>query len=158
MIRGIGMPETPSSYAKDYEEICSLGEGAFGKVYLARHKLDSNEYAIKKIHIPAREFSEMIGETKEVIKERISKLLDEPVALAKLDHANIVRYYDSWIEAWPLSQKSLSQNDSSEDGSESEQDDEMESAKGSPEELADGWKEGSVRQILDYKAVLFHAT
>ena len=49
--RGYEMVPQTSRYAADFEELGQIGEGGFGKVYKARHKLDGNIYAIKKIKL-----------------------------------------------------------------------------------------------------------
>jgi serine/threonine protein kinase len=36
-----------SRYKNDFEELEKIGEGGFGRVYRARHKLDGRVYAIK---------------------------------------------------------------------------------------------------------------
>jgi serine/threonine protein kinase len=60
--------------------------GAFGQVWKARNKLDSVEYAIKKVKLKN---AKTLG---------IQKILREVKYLAKLNHPNVVRYFASWIE------------------------------------------------------------
>lgn len=43
-----------SRYETDFEELKEIGRGAFGIVYKARHRLDHNEYAVKKIKLPKK--------------------------------------------------------------------------------------------------------
>lgn len=84
-------PQTPqftSRYATDFEPMHCLGRGGFGVVFQVRNKLDENEYAVKRITLPAKESS----------AERVKR---EVRALAKLNHTNIVRYYNSWLESPP---------------------------------------------------------
>ncbi|KAB7503323.1 Interferon-induced, double-stranded RNA-activated protein kinase, partial [Armadillidium nasatum] len=38
-------------YKQDFEEIRLIASGGFGKVYRVRHKLDCQEYAVKKIYM-----------------------------------------------------------------------------------------------------------
>lgn len=38
------------SSLSDFEVLSKLGEGAFGQVYRVRRKLDSKEYAMKKVY------------------------------------------------------------------------------------------------------------
>nr|KAG5702877.1 hypothetical protein BaRGS_019096 [Batillaria attramentaria] len=40
-----------AGYKGSFDEIEKLGSGAFGKVYKARHSLDGQEYAVKKIRL-----------------------------------------------------------------------------------------------------------
>lgn len=42
-----------SRYSREFTELAFLGGGGFGQVYKARHRLDGNEYAVKKICICA---------------------------------------------------------------------------------------------------------
>ena len=69
-----------------YEIIKSLKGGAFGQVYLARHKQEKKLYAIKKVK--TREMSE---------KDR-KATMQEVKLLQKLSHPNIVAYKDSFID------------------------------------------------------------
>jgi len=62
-----------------------IGEGGFGKVYKVRHKLDGNIYAIKKAVMNYEDLNDR-------------KILKEVSLLSKLNHPNIVRYYQSWLE------------------------------------------------------------
>ena len=54
-------------------------------MYRVRHRLDGNIYAIKKAVIN-------YGDTND------RKMLKEVALLSKLNHPNIVRYYQSWLE------------------------------------------------------------
>jgi len=69
---------TRSEY--DYELVA---EGGFGKVYKSFNKIDENTYAIKKTLIT---------------KSSLKYALREVRILSRLNHENIVRYYNSWIE------------------------------------------------------------
>ncbi|XP_053629408.2 eukaryotic translation initiation factor 2-alpha kinase 3 isoform X2 [Cherax quadricarinatus] len=80
--------EYTSRYMTDFELVQCLGRGGFGVVFQVRNKLDENEYAVKRITLP----------TKKSSAERVKR---EVRALAKLDHGNIVRYYNSWLESPP---------------------------------------------------------
>lgn len=72
-------------YAKDFEEIGEIGRGGFGFVCKARHRLDKNIYAIKKIKL-----SDKPDENKRILRE-ISHL-------SSLNNQHIVRYFQTWIE------------------------------------------------------------
>eukprot|EP00055_Hartaetosiga_balthica_P018193 m.130268 g.130268 ORF g.130268 m.130268 type:complete len:628 (+) comp9467_c0_seq21:4471-6354(+) len=68
---------------KEYLEHERISAGGFGVVWKVKHKHDSKEYAIKQV----------------VIKQEDRELVMKEVKiLADLDHPNIVRYYDSWVE------------------------------------------------------------
>ncbi|XP_054248220.1 interferon-induced, double-stranded RNA-activated protein kinase [Indicator indicator] len=64
-------------FLKSFENIEYIGEGGFGSVFKATAKLDKRTYAVKRVLF-----------TKNVLRE--------VTTLAKLEHENIVRYYDSW--------------------------------------------------------------
>ena len=74
-----------SRYQKDFEEIEFLGKGGFGIVVKARNRLDGHFYAIKIIHLKKSD-------------EERSRILREVMALSRVQHPNIVRYYTTWIE------------------------------------------------------------
>ncbi|XP_044266232.1 eukaryotic translation initiation factor 2-alpha kinase gcn-2-like isoform X2 [Tribolium madens] len=63
----------------------SLGRGGFGQIIKARRKCDDNEFAIKIIKFASN--------LKDIKTNR-----REANVLSQLNHNNIVRYYNSWIE------------------------------------------------------------
>jgi serine/threonine protein kinase len=75
-----------SRYKNDFIEIEKLDKGGFGTVFKSFNKLDSSLYAIKKIKI------------KKLNEQGHKYYLNEARSLAKLNHPNIVRYYNTWIE------------------------------------------------------------
>ncbi|KAJ1452590.1 kinase-like domain-containing protein, partial [Pelagophyceae sp. CCMP2097] len=75
-------------YSLEFEERSALGDGGFGTVTLSVNRLDGTEYAIKKIRL-----SSAIR-----WRPRLDKMLREVKILALLDHPNIVRYYQAWLE------------------------------------------------------------
>eukprot|EP01046_Picozoa_sp_COSAG06_P017947 COSAG06_NODE_1235_length_10137_cov_16.765989_1_plen_943_part_00 len=74
-----------SRYEQEFKEIRRLGKGGQGTVFVAHRKLDGIDYAVKKVLLPRRE------------KDR-ERVLREVKSLAQLEHMNIVRYYNAWIE------------------------------------------------------------
>ncbi|XP_064014794.1 interferon-induced, double-stranded RNA-activated protein kinase isoform X2 [Pogoniulus pusillus] len=64
-------------FLKSFENIEPIGEGGFGNVFKATAKLDKRTYAIKRVAFT-------------------NNVEREVTTLAKLEHENIVRYYDSW--------------------------------------------------------------
>jgi len=70
-----------SRYANDFEELEEIGRGGFGIVYKARHRLDGNIYAIKKIKL-----SEKNSEENKRIRREITYL-------SSLNNQYIVRYF-----------------------------------------------------------------
>lgn len=75
-----------SRYATDFEELEEIGRGGFGIVYKARHRLDGNIYAIKKIKLSDKDSEE---------NKRIRR---EITYLSSLNNQYIVRYFQTWVE------------------------------------------------------------
>ncbi|XP_055558468.1 serine/threonine-protein kinase Nek5 isoform X1 [Falco cherrug] len=69
-----------------YEIIKKIGEGSFGKIFLAKGKLDNEQCVIKEIDLTKMPVKEKEASQKEVI------------LLAKMKHANIVTFYASLQE------------------------------------------------------------
>ncbi|CAG2111787.1 unnamed protein product [Medioppia subpectinata] len=78
-----------SKFESEFEPMQVLGRGGFGLVFEAKHKVDGNKYAVKRISFPDR-------------NKRREKVMREVTALSKLDHKGIVRYYSAWVEVPPL--------------------------------------------------------
>jgi len=71
----------------DYEVLCRLGEGAFGKVYKARHRRTLEEVAVKQIKLGSRSWEEACRST-------------ELQALKQLRHPFIVRLRELIRSQW----------------------------------------------------------
>ncbi|XP_051463907.1 serine/threonine-protein kinase Nek5 [Apus apus] len=69
-----------------YEIIKKIGEGSFGKIFLAKGKEDNEKCVIKEIN-----FTKMPVEEKEASQKEV-------ILLAKMKHANIVTFYASLQE------------------------------------------------------------
>ncbi|KAI1241895.1 hypothetical protein IHE44_0005399 [Lamprotornis superbus] len=69
-----------------YEIIKQIGEGSFGKIFLAKGKMDNEPCVIKEINLTKMPVKEKEASEKEVI------------LLAKMKHANIVTFYASLQE------------------------------------------------------------
>ncbi|KAF4025621.1 hypothetical protein G4228_017596 [Cervus hanglu yarkandensis] len=67
-----------------YDVIKAIGEGAFGKAYLAKRKSDSEHCVIKEIN-----FEKMPIQEKEASKKEV-------ILLAKMKHPNIVTFFSSF--------------------------------------------------------------
>ncbi|KAI8424809.1 hypothetical protein MSG28_006741 [Choristoneura fumiferana] len=71
----------------EFEVLKWLGKGAFGDVLKVKNKLDGGFYAIKRIQLNP----ENVNLNKKITRE--VKLL------SRLNHENVVRYYNAWIES-----------------------------------------------------------
>lgn len=72
--------EDPKSVLEHYEKLEKLGEGAFGKVYKARHKETGNFVAIKQIL-----------ESEDVFGGISTTTLREISILSSLNHPNLIK-------------------------------------------------------------------
>ena len=75
-------------FEKLFQDQALIGRGAFGEVFRAKHKIENQEYAIKRVYFP-------IGKEDEVFSHRFLK---EQSILKPLNHKNVIRYYSFWIE------------------------------------------------------------
>ncbi|XP_069116071.1 eIF-2-alpha kinase GCN2-like [Argopecten irradians] len=75
-----------SRLTNEFEILKSLGKGGFGDVLKVKNKLDARMYAIKRIPLNPR--SKLFNK----------KITREVKLLSRLNHENVVRYYNSWIE------------------------------------------------------------
>jgi len=73
---------------KNFEEFSKVGEGGFGSVFKAKHKIDGSLYAIKVIKLD-------VG-ISQSLKDH--KVIKEVKTMMKLYHKNVVRYYTCWFQ------------------------------------------------------------
>ncbi|XP_012285402.1 eIF-2-alpha kinase GCN2 [Orussus abietinus] len=76
-----------SRIQNEFEVLKWLGKGAFGDVLKVRNKLDGGVYAIKRIELNPKN------------KQLNRKITREVKLLSRLNHENVVRYFNSWIES-----------------------------------------------------------
>ncbi|KAK0164782.1 hypothetical protein PV328_003359 [Microctonus aethiopoides] len=76
-----------SRIQNEFQALKWLGKGAFGDVLKVRNKLDGGIYAIKRIALNPKN------------KGLNKKITREVKLLSRLNHENVVRYYNSWIES-----------------------------------------------------------
>jgi len=105
--------EQVSRYKADFIELEKIGQGGFGHVWKARHKLDGNIYAIKKIKLSKNNSEE---------NKRIKR---EVTHLSALNSPYIVRYFQTWVEI-ERDPNMIEEFASEEDYDEEEYDDESE--------------------------------
>ena len=80
-----------SQLKRDFEFVELLGSGNYGAVGKFKNKLDGKFYAIKKI--------EYNKEQKDLGNDQLDeKIMREIQLLSALNHENIVRYFNCWIE------------------------------------------------------------
>ncbi|KAM8915910.1 eIF-2-alpha kinase GCN2 isoform 2-T2 [Spinachia spinachia] len=97
-----GVERQFSRYFNEFEELQLLGKGAFGAVIKVQNNLDGCYYAAKRILVnPA--------------SKQFRRIKGEVTLLSRLNHENIVRYYNAWIERHEMPPSGLLSNaDSSE--------------------------------------------
>ncbi|KIZ01806.1 putative serine/threonine-protein kinase GCN2 [Monoraphidium neglectum] len=71
-----------SRYRSDFVELRRLGRGGFGVVVAATNRLDGRQYAVKKIRLQPGGSAGSYG-----------RILREVAALSRLQHPNVVRYF-----------------------------------------------------------------
>ena len=78
--------EGQSRLSQDFRVLYWIGRGGFGDVVKVRNLLDDQEYAIKRIRLNPAD------------KAVTRKIMREVKLLSRLNHENVVRYYNSWRE------------------------------------------------------------
>jgi serine/threonine protein kinase len=79
--------ENASRYLMEFSTEEALGHGSFGKVDLAKNRLDGWSYAIKRLQYKPSKSS-----------VALDTVMNEIFMLASLSHPHIVRYYSAWID------------------------------------------------------------
>ena len=96
-----GMVTAASRFRHDFDKDMSvLGEGGYGKVFKAKHRLDGRYYAVKQV----------VSDSPEDLRE----ILRETILLSRLNHPYVVRYFSAWMEfeeASPATQESSTGSD-----------------------------------------------
>lgn len=82
-----------SRYLTDFVEMGVLGRGGGGEVVKVRNRLDRRVYAVKKILLESER-----GRFGKVWALQNRKLRREVTTISRMTHANIVRYYQAWVE------------------------------------------------------------
>ncbi len=92
---------TRGRYALEFLEKGRLGKGGFGAVYKSVNRLDGHDYAIKKIYLSSDVRN----------RRQLERVLREVKIIAFLDHPNIVRYYQAWLEYAPDNEDAMVDED-----------------------------------------------
>ncbi|XP_076633537.1 eukaryotic translation initiation factor 2 alpha kinase Gcn2 isoform X1 [Colletes latitarsis] len=82
-----------SRITNEFEVLEWLGKGAFGDVLKVKNKLDGGIYAIKRIELNPKN------------KQLNRKITREVKLLSRMNHENVVRYYNSWIESATITEE-----------------------------------------------------
>ena len=82
-----------SRLAAEFVLLRKLGHGAMGSVFHARHRLDGGQYAVKIVPFFVRANDTPAGLTREA-----ERVLREVQALSRLNHPNVCRYHNAWVE------------------------------------------------------------
>merc|ERR1719233_690277 len=82
-----------SRLCQDFDVLSWLGRGGFGDVIKVKNKLDDQEYAIKRIRLNPAD------------KGTNRKIMREVKLLSRLNHENVVRYYNSWQELTTIAEE-----------------------------------------------------
>ena len=84
--RSIVVQQRSTSTLRDFEFHELLGRGSFGKVYRVTRKQDGQIYVMKQINVA------------EMSEPEQRDAVNEVKVMASMDHCNIVRYFDSFID------------------------------------------------------------
>jgi len=82
-----------SRLCQDFDVLSWIGRGGFGDVIKVKNKLDDQEYAIKRIRLNPAD------------KGTNRKIMREVKLLSRLNHENVVRYYNSWQELTTIAEE-----------------------------------------------------
>ncbi|GIM05041.1 hypothetical protein Vretimale_9508, partial [Volvox reticuliferus] len=134
-----------SRYLSDFLELRRLGKGGFGVVVAAVNRLDGRQYAVKKIKLDSGSPSSYMRITREV------------ATLSRLQHPNVVRYFQAWCENLPAgvgldgSEDEDDEDDEFGDYSEDDEAEEEDIEDGDVEGGEDAWGFGSSQSSDSYQ-------
>jgi len=78
-------------WKKEFTEHEEIGKGGFASVFKVKNNFDENFYALKKVKL-------RIKNLKGNVDEELDRVLNESKFLARVNHQNVLRYYNSWFE------------------------------------------------------------
>nr|XP_018669174.1 eIF-2-alpha kinase GCN2 isoform X1 [Ciona intestinalis] len=91
---------TLSRLHSEFEKLEWLGKGGYGDVVKVKNIIDGRDYAIKRI---------LLNPHRSLFNKKITR---EVKLLSRLNHENVVRYYNSWIETVECWEDDVSTNSS----------------------------------------------
>jgi len=78
-------------WKNEFSQEEKIGRGGFASVYKAKNCFDENLYAVKKVKLRVKGL-------KSQIDEELERVINESKVLARFNHSNVLRYYNSWLE------------------------------------------------------------
>jgi len=90
-LQKIAMNVSCNRWNNEFVEHEEIGKGGFASVFKAKNYFDENLYAVKRIKLRVRNM-------KGKIDEELERVLNESKFLARVNHSNVLRYYNSWLE------------------------------------------------------------
>ncbi len=86
----------PYKFSKSKKSSSRLGGGFFGEIYSMTNAIDKKEYAVKHINIKKIQTTLTLLKGRPVPRSKtLEFIFNESKTLAKLDHKNIIRYYNT---------------------------------------------------------------
>jgi translation initiation factor 2-alpha kinase 1 len=87
-------------WKNEFDQLEKIGKGGFASVYKAKNFFDEHLYAVKKIKLRVKDIKgNMEGE--------LERVLNESKFLARVNHQNVLRYYNSWLEVSTKPEKAV---------------------------------------------------
>ena len=86
----------PYAFSKETKQKSMLGGGCFGKIYLMKNLIDNQKYAVKHIEIKKIQTFLTLLKGRPIPRSKtLEFIFNEAKILAKLNHENITRYYNT---------------------------------------------------------------
>lgn len=102
-LQKLAMNVSHKRWKKEFTEHEEIGKGGFASVFKVKNNFDENFYALKKVKLHVKNL-------KGNVDEELDRVLNESKFLARVNHQNVLRYYNSWFEATTKSAKAKKSN------------------------------------------------